>query len=97
MSPSARIGKGSIIEPMAVIHTGCVISTGCIVSAGAVVNHESVLCEGVHVECNATVVGNATVPKETKICSGEFYKGIKTVSHGPIPYDGKEYCFEDGM
>lgn len=74
VSLSARIMKGCIIEPMAVIHTGCVIGVGCIVSAGAVINHESICCEGVHIDCNATVIGYCMVPAETKVCSGVVFK-----------------------
>ncbi len=77
VSPSAEIMKGSIIEPMAVIHTGSVISVGCIISAGAVVNHASICCDGVHVDCNATVAGYTTVPCGTKIRSGEVYTEAK--------------------
>ncbi len=80
VAPSAQIMKGSIIEPMAVVHTGAVISVGCIISAGAVVNHASMCCDGVHVDCNATVAGYTLVPAGTKICSGELFKkdSIKT-------------------
>lgn len=74
VSPTAQIGKGSIIEPMATVHTGCVIGTGCIISAGAVVNHVSVCCDGVHIDCNATVEGYSLVPKGRKVCCGEVYK-----------------------
>ncbi len=74
VSPTAQIMNGCIIEPMAVVHTGCVIAEGCIISAGAVVNHASTCCEGVHVDCNATVEGYCLVPANTKIYSGEVYK-----------------------
>lgn len=74
VSPSAQIMSGCIIEPTAVVHTGCVIAEGCIISAGAVVNHASKCCEGVHVDCNATVAGYSLVPAGTKIGSGEVYK-----------------------
>lgn len=73
VAPSVQIMKGSIIEPMAVIHTGAVISAGCIISAGAVVNHASMCCDGVHVDCNATVAGTTLVPAGMKIKSGEVY------------------------
>lgn len=55
---------------MAVVNTGCVVSVGCIVLAGAVVNHFSMICYGVHVDCNATVEGNILVPAGMKIKVG---------------------------
>ena len=73
VAPSAQIMKGSIVEPMAVIHTGSVIAVSCIISAGAVVNHASMCCDGVHVDCNATVAGMTLVPAGTKVKSGEVY------------------------
>lgn len=76
VSPSAKVMSGCIIEPMAVIHTACVLEEGCIISAGAVINHESVCGRGVHVDCNGTVMGYVCVPAETKVCSGEVYKGL---------------------
>lgn len=76
VAPSAKVEKGCIIEPMAVIHSFCEISKGCIVSAGAVINHASVCGEGVHVDCNATVEGYATVPSKTKVYCGEIFKKI---------------------
>ena len=74
ISKTAKIYCGSIIEPMAVIHTGCIVKKGCIVSAGAVINHYSTLENGVHVDCNATVSGNTTVPDRTKVFSGQVFK-----------------------
>lgn len=109
VSPSAQIMSGCIIEPMAVVHTGCIISHGCIVSAGAVINHASICCDGVHVDCNATVEGYCMVPEGTKICSGEVYKckdadlqkraeSLTDVSkRTPKEIAGLEYTFESGM
>ena len=74
VSRTARVMEGCIVEPMAVVHTGCVLSDGCILSAGAVVNHESVCGAGVHVDCNATVEGYASVPAQTKVCCGSVYR-----------------------
>ncbi len=88
VSPSAQIMKGSIIEPMAVIHTGAVIAVGCIISAGAVVNHASMCCDGVHVDCNATVAGCTLVPAGTKICSGEAFKK-NSVSASDLFFDAE--------
>jgi UDP-3-O-[3-hydroxymyristoyl] glucosamine N-acyltransferase len=74
VSPSSFIGKGCIIEPRAVVHTGCMIEDGCLISPGAVVNHCARLCEGVHVDCNATVGGYTVVPSGTKVNSGEVFR-----------------------
>ena len=74
IAPSSRVDRGCIIEPMALIHTGCILSRGCLVSAGAVINHYSILSDGVHVDCNATVAGYTMVPAETKVCSEEIYR-----------------------
>ena len=38
VSPSAKIGMGSFIEPMVVVHTEVTIETGCIISAGVIIN-----------------------------------------------------------
>lgn len=82
IAPSAQIMVGCIIEPMVVVQTGCLISTGCIISAGAVINHASMCCDGVHVDCNATVEGYCLVPAGTKICSGEVYRRKDTIKAG---------------
>ena len=89
VSPSAQIGKGCIIEPMAVVHTGCVLTTGCIISAGAVVNHANMCCDGVHVDCNATVEGYCLVPAGTKICCGEVYKRKDTIKPEDLFFDSQ--------
>ncbi|MDD4730033.1 MAG: hypothetical protein PHN55_14940 [Dysgonamonadaceae bacterium] len=90
VSSSAQIYKGSIIEPIAVINSGCIVSTGCIVSAGAVVNHASMLCDGVHVDCNATVGGHTLVPAGTKIRIGEYYSREK-VETNDLFFDPKRW------
>ncbi len=90
VAPSAQIMKGSIVEPMAVIHTGVVIAVGCIISAGAVINHASMCCDGVHVDCNATVAGCTLVPAGTKVCSGEVFQK-DTVSASDLFFDVEEW------
>ena len=74
VAPSAIIGEGCIIEPMATVHAACNLGVGCLISAGAVVNHAAVCCDGVHIDCNATVLGYTKVSPATKVCSGTVYK-----------------------
>ena len=91
ISPTAQIGEGCIIEPMVVVHTGCIIAIGCIISAGAVINHVSMCCDGVHVDCNATVEGYCLVPAGTKICCGEVYKRKETVNVRELFFDSQRW------
>lgn len=91
ISSSAQVMPGCVIEPMAVLHTGCVVAKGCFVSAGAVVNHCTMLCDGVHVDCNATVVGNTLVPAGTKICAGEVFKR-DSIAVGDLFFDAEKWA-----
>ncbi len=90
ISPSAQIMSGCIIEPITVVHTGCIVAVGCIISAGAVVNHASMCCDGVHVDCNATVAGMPLVPAGTKVKSGEVYDR-KTVESNDLFFNPEEW------
>lgn len=69
VAPSAKMKKGLLVEPMAVIHTNCVFGVGCLIFAGAVINHASVLGDRCHVDCNATVLGNKTVPTKQRLAA----------------------------
>lgn len=95
VSPSAQLGKGCIIEPMAVVHTGCVLGKGCLICAGAVIDADARCGDCINVGCNATITKDTTVLNRTMASDGVVYQKVKP--HGPVPFDGKEYCFEDGM
>ena len=73
VSPSAKISEGVIIEPNATVSTAAEIGFGCLVSSGAVVNHNAVLCDGSHVNCNSTVTARAEVPFKKKLSCGEVF------------------------
>lgn len=73
VSKSAYISRGCIVEPMAVVQSLCKIKRGCLISAGAVINHESILEEGVHVDCNAIVPSYSNVPTKTKVHYGNVF------------------------
>lgn len=72
VSKSAKIGAGTFIEPMAVIHTDVVVGNGCIISAGAIVNHNACVQDGCHLDCGTIVKARATTEKYTKYESGQI-------------------------
>lgn len=64
VSPSAVLGPGTVVEPMAVVNTEAVIGKGGIVSIGALVDHNTVIEECVHVSCGTTVKADCYI----KVC-----------------------------
>lgn len=94
VSPSAQIGKGSIVEAGAVINTNSVVAIGCFISANAVINHNSFVGDCCHIDCNATVPSGVVVYAKTKVRSNVCY----AMPHTPDDIEGvKQYCFEDGV
>ena len=61
VSPSASIGRGSVICPGAVVMTGAVLGEGVIVNTGASVDHDSKIGDTVHIAVGARVAGTVTV------------------------------------
>lgn len=57
VSPSARIGEGSVVMPGAIINADAVIGKHCIVNTGASVGHDCVLGDFCHVAPHATLCG----------------------------------------
>ena len=67
ISPSARLGSGTIVEPMAIVNANAVVSSGVIVCASAVINHNATVGEGCLLQCGSVVPAGACVPSETKL------------------------------
>lgn len=70
VSPSARIGPGSLVLPGAIVHSNAVVGRGAIISAGAVVDHDAVVGPCAHVDAGAVVASRASVPPLTKVPAG---------------------------
>lgn len=88
VSPSAKIGIGCFIEPMAVVHTGVEVENGCILSAGVILNHNSLVHEGCHINCGSVVNARA----EIKACTRTGYNEVcdstvveQPMQHGKMP------------
>lgn len=75
VSRSAVIGKGTVVEPMAIVNANSKIGAGCIISVGAIVDHDVVLEDCVHVNAGAICKAGSFVAKETKLEAGQVVKG----------------------
>lgn len=74
VSPSAKLGQGTIVEPMAVVNTEAIVDEGGLLCAGCVVNHNAYVMPACQIDCNAVVASNAVVSAGTKVPSGTVYE-----------------------
>lgn len=73
VSPSAVLGKATIVEPMAVVNAEAVVEMGGLLCAGCVVNHNAHVMPACQIDCNAVVASNAVVPEGMKVNSGTVF------------------------
>ena len=70
ISPTAKVGTGTVILPMAVVNTGVTVGDGCIVNIGAIVDHDVILEDGVHLAPGAIVKAENRITARIKVDSG---------------------------
>lgn len=78
ISPSAKIGDGSVVMQGAIIQSDTKIGKHCIINTGASVDHECVIGDFAHISPHATLCGNVHVGEGTWIGAGTtIIPGIK--------------------
>lgn len=70
VSPSAKIGEGTVVMAGAIINADAVIGKHCIVNTGATIDHDVVLDDYVHVAPGVNISGATTVGEGTWIGVG---------------------------
>lgn len=70
VSPTAKLGAGTVVLPMAVVNTGVTTGVGCIINIGALIDHDCVLEDGAHAAPGAVVKAENRLPAGIKIESG---------------------------
>lgn len=70
ISPSAKIGVGTVVMPNSVINAGAKVGKHCIVNTGAIVEHDNELGDYVHVSVGAKLGGTVKVGDSTWIGIG---------------------------
>nr|MBQ8243995.1 hypothetical protein [Oscillospiraceae bacterium] len=71
VSPTAKLGRGTMVLPMAVVNTGVTVGDGCIINIGALIDHDSVIEYGTHLAPGAIVKAENRIRSGSKIGSGE--------------------------
>lgn len=64
VSPSAKIGYGTVVCARATIGSGAVIGEGCIISSGATIDRNVRIPAGIHVQCGQVVTANTILKQE---------------------------------
>lgn len=78
ISPSAKIGDGTVVMQGAIIQSDAEIGCHCIINTGALVDHECVIGDFVHISPHATLCGNVCVGEGTWIGAGTtIIQGVK--------------------
>ena len=67
VSPTAKIGVGTVVLPMAVVNTGVTVQEGCIINIGALVDHDCVIEAGCHLAPGAVVKAENRIRAGSKI------------------------------
>ena len=70
VSPSAKIGEGTVVMAGAVINADVVIGKHCIINTGASIDHECVIGDYCHIAPHATLCGQVHVGEGTLIGVG---------------------------
>lgn len=70
ISPSAIIGKGTVIMPNVVVNAKATIGAGVILNTSCVIEHECIIDDFVHISPNAALAGDVKVGKYTHIGIG---------------------------
>ena len=71
VSPRARVEKGCVVLPGAVINTDTVIEKGCIINCCAIVDHGCIIEKGVHVCLGAVIKAENRIPAFMKVEAGQ--------------------------
>lgn len=74
ISPSVKIGEGSVVMPNAVINANAVIGKHCIINTGAIVEHDNILEDFVHISPGAKLGGTVHIGEGTWIGIGASVK-----------------------
>lgn len=78
VSPTARIGEGSVVMQGAIVQTEVNIGRHCIINTGASVDHECKIDDYVHISPHATLCGNVSVGEGTWVGAGStIVQGIR--------------------
>jgi sugar O-acyltransferase (sialic acid O-acetyltransferase NeuD family) len=61
VSPTAKIGEGTVVMAGSIVNAEAAIGKHCIINTGAVIEHDSIIADYVHISPNVALAGNVIV------------------------------------
>ncbi len=103
VSPTAKIGEGTVVMQGAVIQADAVIGKHCIINTAATVDHDCRIGDYVHISPNVSLCGNVQVGEGTQIGVGSVVvPGVKigrwslVCAGSVVTKDIPDYCIASG-
>lgn len=94
ISPSTKIGDGTIVEAKAVINTDTIVHKGALIGIGALIDHDCKIGACVHINCGAIIKDGSSVKRGKKVDSGLIYQSGPEFDKVMVD---KEVSFELGI
>ncbi len=70
VSPSARIGAGTVVLPGAIVNASSTVGRAVIINSGAIIEHDCKIGDGAHISPHATMCGSVRVGARSWIGAG---------------------------
>ena len=78
ISPSVKLGLGTMIGPNAVLNARATVKNGVIVNSGVIIEHECTISDYVHLAPGVVLAGNVTIEESSFIGANTVIKeGVK--------------------
>lgn len=84
VSPSVKLGNGTVVLATAVINADAIIGANCIINTGVIVEHDCQLGGHVHLASNVTLGGGVIVEERVWIGVGASVVGKTKIAAGAI-------------
>lgn len=82
ISKRAKLEKGVVVMPKAIVNTDTVIQKGCIINCGAIIDHGCVIEKGVHICLSAIVKAENQIPALMKVEAGQVIENRTYILNG---------------
>lgn len=94
VSPTAKIGRGTVIMHNAVVNAGAIIDEFCIINTGAIIEHDAKIGFYTHISTGAVVNGEAGVGRRSFVGSNAVVLNQIRIGNDVILGAGSVACFD---